>query len=63
MHDFGYFKLVQFMQFLGLQVGIRRISTCFPFRAGDDFNGLVLKNRDFIKITLVGRSSNRDGIK
>ena len=63
MHDFGYFKLVQFMQFQDLQVGVRRISISIPFCAGDDFNSLVLKNRDFMKIRLVGRSPNRDGIK
>ena len=44
MHDLGHFKLVQFVQFQDLQVGMRRISTCIPFRAGDDFNGLVLNN-------------------
>ena len=63
MHDFDYFKLVQFMQFQNLQVGIKRISTRIPLRAGDDFNSLVLKNGDFMKTTLVARSANRDGIK
>ena len=40
------FKLVNFVQFQGLQVSIGRVCTGIPFCLGNNINSFVLKNRN-----------------